>query len=281
MRNRLTYVIAVLIFLLPCAPVAAQPSRCSARTVVGTYALSVQGSTLITSPGAALPTAAPFASLAIVSIDRTGRIAGTGYAAFAGQIGQSPFEGTIDVNPDCTATVRTSAGTASVDVILDGGDQMKGLLYEFPVGKPLLQGVARRLSHFPAIAWPRRCSQEDARGTYAVTHQGTYLMPAPVPALTVALASIDDQGQVSGAGTISMAGTAMPYEITRGRIEVNADCTAVLDMSVKSGALEDAGKAWMILLDGGNEIWAIQTDSLHMKPIVAGVWTRSSPRWRE
>jgi hypothetical protein len=234
-------------------------------------------------PGVAQPFAAPFASLSIASIDSAGTISGHGYGAFNGQVAPAPFNGTIQVNPDCTAISKPSAGIAATDVILEGGDEFKGLLTHFPMGNPVLQGRAKRISRALDATRSAHCSAAKVHGTYAVTYQGDYLVPPPggpllfpVPALMIGLASIDRQGQVSGRGTASLAGQATEFEIVSGNIDVQSDCTATVQMSVKSGNLVDEGKIWMVILEGGDELWAIQTESHVAKPVLAGIWKRVS-----
>lgn len=42
----------------------------------------------------------------------------------------------------------------------------------------------------------------------------------------------------------------------------------------------DEGKSWMVVLGGGDELWAIQTGSRLAKPLIAGTWKRIS-QWRQ
>jgi hypothetical protein len=285
MQYRLMCAIGLLLALLVGTPALAQPSRCTQHTVVGTYALAVQGSTLVTQPGSTQAIGLPFASLSIVSIDSTGAMSGVGYGSFAGQVAHGPVGGSIQVNPDCTAIVRTSAGTTSTDVILDGGDEIVGLMFEFPMGKPVAMGTARRIARAPQRATTEWNRGPSLNGTYAAQYQGSYMMstpgapqPIPVPALMLALVSIDHQGHLTGSGTISLAGNAMPFEIAGGEVEVNADCTATVGMSVRSASLADEGKSWMVILGEGDELLAIQIESQTAAPVVAGTWKRISDR---
>ena len=74
-----------------------------------------------------------------------------------------------------------------------------------------------------------------------------------------------------------MAGDPQEYQILNGQIDVQPDCSATVQMSVSTGTLSDEGKGWMVVLDGGNELWNIQTESRVAKPILSGVWKRISP----
>jgi hypothetical protein len=283
MRHRLNPILSLLVVPVLCAPLLAQ-MPCTQQTVVGTYAFLQQGNTLVTLPGAVQPVALPFAALAAVSIDSAGAISGEGYGALAGQVAQASANGSIQVNPDCTASSTPENGIVDTNVILDGGNEIRGLMLQSPVGKPVIQGVGKRISRAPGIVRPRRCSLAKVHGTYGITHQGIYMtpqpgtsQPIPVPALILGEVSIDSQGGLMGGGTISLAGTAMKYEIVRGQIQSDSDCTAIVQLSVKSGALADEGKAWMVVLEGGDELWLIQTESQRVGPVVTGIWKRMSP----
>ena len=274
--------IVLLILPLFCGPVFAQ-HRCTQQTVVGTYAFLQQGNALVTLPGAVQPVALPWASLAVVSIDSAGTISGEGYGALAGQVAQAPATGSFQVNPDCTASSTPVEGIVDADLILDGGNEIRGLMLQSPTGKPVVQGMGKRISRAPKMVWPERCSLAKVRGTYGITHQGTYMMPPPgspqpipVPALILGEVSIDSRGELSGGGTISLAGTAMKYEIVSGQIQPDSACTAIVRMNVKSGDMADEGKAWMVVLDEGDELWLIQTESHQAGPVVTGIWKRIS-----
>lgn len=177
-------------------------------------------------------------------------------------------------------------------------EESRGLVFQGLGVKPMMQGIGRRISRVgdrddvrlgreyrgQNTVDPDQCSPADVHGIYAVTYQGIYMMPqpnapqpVPVPVSTIAPVSIDYQGQLSGHGTISMAGNAMEYAIVDRTIDVKPDCSAVVQMSVKSGSLADEGKSWVVVLEGGNELWAIQTESSVAKPIVTGTWKRISP----
>jgi len=282
--HRLTCVVALalVLVLVGAAPGLAQPRRCAQHMVVGTYALAVQGSTLMTLPGQSLPASLPFASLAIVSIDGEGVMTGIGKAALAGRVGESVVSGHIHVNADCTADVTTGVGTASTDVIVDNGEELIGLMIEFPAGKPALMGTARRISRAP-LSVDGPCRPHRPHGLYAVSYQGSYMIPlpgvpqpVPMPALMIGLVSVEHSGHVTGHGTASITGQSMPYDIVDGQLDMDEGCTAVVEMKVDSGGIVDTGKSWMVSFRDGDEFWAIQTESHTVLPVVAGKWKRVS-----
>jgi hypothetical protein len=287
MRCYLRFPVALLVMgftivLVANSSALAKPRTCTQRTVLGTYAIGVQGITLIPIPGSTQPVAAPFSSLMIASFDSTGTMSGFGYGAFNGIVSSSPATGTIQVNPDCTAVVNTSAGTVSYDVILDNGDELWAVMKQFPIGSPVLQGRAKRISRQPNSILPARCAASDVRGTYAIRYEGTYLVskpgittPLPLPAIITGIVTVDGQGDVSGGGTSSLAGSAADFDVV-GKINMESDCTAVTQLNVTSAGLVDTGRAWMVVLNNGDEIWMIQTDSDVANPIIAGTWKRIS-----
>ncbi len=284
MRHNTSRYIGFSLPLFLCSLLPAQPARCTQDTVVGTYAIATQGTMLMPASTGSQPVAVPAASLALVSWDAQGVMSGQSFGALGGAISPVPGAGTIQVNPDCTAVVKTAVGTTSLDVILDEGREIRAVMYQGPGVTPMVQGIARRISRIPSTVAPAQCSQADVHGVYAVTYQGTYMIPqpaasqaAPVPALMIALVSIDYQGRLSGHGKATTGGVSTDFTIVDGAVDVKADCSAVAQMSVKSGLIADQGKSWMAVLDGGSELWALQTASNLGKPIVTGTWKRISP----
>lgn len=290
MRGHTSLSLGLLLVIFGGGLLFGQPARCTQDSVVGTYAVAAEGTMLVTPPGASQPMPVPIANLSLVWIDRTGVMSGQGFGSLGGAVSETPGAGSIQVNPDCTAVLKTAVGTSSVDVILNKGEEMQGLMVQAPGGKPVVRGIARRISRLGCSSmfchppFVNLCSASDVHGIYAVNFQGTYMVsqpgtpqPVPVPSLGVALASIDGQGQISGFGTITMAGEALDYQIARGQIDVQPDCTAIAQMSVQSGAVADEGKSWLVVLDGGDELWAIQTESRVAEPIVTAIWKRISP----
>jgi hypothetical protein len=275
-------VLALALVLASAVPALADRGGCTQDMVVGTYALAVQGSTFVALPGQSQPAKLPFASLAIVSIDADGVLAGTANAVFAGKAAESAVSGRVAVSRDCTAIVTTGVGTTSTDIILDGGDTLVGLMIEFPAGRPALTGTAKRISRMPLTA-NRQCRRPRVQGTYAVSYTGEYMVPVPgvpqrvpMPAFMLGRASIDHFGRVSGQGTASIAGQAMPYEIVDGQLSLGDGCTAAVQMTVNSGGVADTGTSWLVVLRGGEELWAIQIASQAAAPVVAGTWKRIS-----
>jgi hypothetical protein len=274
-------------FALPlflCSQLPGQPAQCTQDTVVGTYAIATQGSMLAPSSSGAQPSAVPAASLAILSIDAQGSMSGSGMGAVGSTVAPLPALGSIQVNSDCTAVFKTSIGTTSLDVILDEGKEIRGLMFQGPGSIPMILGNGRRISRIPSAANTAQCSAADVHGVYQFTYQGTYIIPQPGTSqsisqstLMIGLASIDYQGHLSGSGRSSLGGNSTEFTIQSGQLNVNPDCSTTAHMSVQAGALADEGESWMVVLEGGDEMWAIQTSSTLAKPVVTGVWKRISP----
>jgi hypothetical protein len=195
-----------------------------------------------------------------------------------------PGAGSFEVNSDCSAVFKTTLGTTSYDVILDEGKEIRGLMFQGPYGPMMVQGIGRRISRIPSTVTAPQCSAADVHGIYAFTYQGTYMTPqtgtppaVPQAALMIGVASIDYQGQLTGFGKTSIGGNALDFTLTSGQLNVNPDCSATARMRVQSGPLADEGESWLVVLDGGTELWAIQTSSSLAQPVVTGTWKRISP----
>lgn len=274
-------------FTLPfflCSVLPGQPSQCTQHMVVGTYAIATQGTMSVRSSAGAQPIAVPAASLAILSIDPQGVMSGRGMGAVGTTVGPLPGTGSIQVNSDCSAIFKTTLGTTSYDVIVDGGNELRGLMFQGPYGPMMVQGTGKRISRVPSTVTAPQCSTADVHGIYAFTYQGTYItpqpgtpQPVPQPALMIGIASIDSEGQLSGFGKSSIGGNSMDFTLAGGQLNVNADCSATAHMSAQSGPLADEGESWMVVLEGGSELWAIQTTSSLAQPVVTGTWKRISP----
>src|SRR5512140_2785317 len=101
MRHHRTFVCAAAFVLSLCSPSFAE---CSLNTVRGTWAFQGRGTGFINVPGSSTPMPAPFVALGTVKIDNQGRYTAHGTASAGGQVQDADWSGSIQVNPDCTAT---------------------------------------------------------------------------------------------------------------------------------------------------------------------------------
>ncbi len=89
-----------------CGVLAAQP-QCTIGTVRGTYAVSyASGWALMPQQGSALPLALPGVILGVVSIGYDGTLSGGETVIIAGQAKEYDINGKVEINSDCTGTLR-------------------------------------------------------------------------------------------------------------------------------------------------------------------------------
>ncbi len=284
MRTHIGRYFGLALPLFLCGTLAAQPVRCSQDTVTGTYALVTQGTMLMPVTAGGDLSAVPATALALVSIDSTGAISGPGVMSIGGNIMRGPWPGTIRVNSDCSAAVDWTGGTSGDAVILDEGAEIRSVMTHAGNGKGIVLGQWKRISRVPETLEPAQCAATSVHGVYAASYQGIQIGTPPgggqamaMPTVMVGLTSIDYQGQISGWGTLSLAGDALRFQITSGKIEVSPDCSAVTRMALTAGPLANDGKGWMVVLDGGNELWSLPTEVTQGKQIAFGTWKRVSP----
>jgi hypothetical protein len=173
MRGHTSLSVGLLLTVFGCGLLFGQPARCTQDAVVGTYAIATEGTMLVTPPGASQPVLVPTASLSLVWIDRQGMMSGQGFASLGGTVSQVPGAGSIQVNPDCTGAIRTAVGTTSVDVILDEGKEIWGVMVQAPGAKPVAHGIARRVPD---------CRRHGATGISGLAAQPrTCTAPTPSP----------------------------------------------------------------------------------------------------
>jgi hypothetical protein len=202
--------------------------------------------------------------------------------------------GTIVVNPDCTAVAKfsiTPAGSPSPMpgedttrlVILDDGNVMRGMTPMGQMGIPVGTEEYRRISR----GWkgPPTCSLQTVRGTRALWYDGLILMtlpgmstPSPVPVSILGVGSMDTSGATSGGATFNVGGQLMDVEFVDSSIVVNPDCTGEMPWRGRiKGATEPmpgTGLDKIIVLDGGDELWAMPVVGLLGQPAVLGVYKR-------
>jgi len=275
------YLVSLLLPLPFCCLLEAQPAVCTQDTVTGTYALVTQGTMLL--PVAGQTSAVPAIALGLLSIDPDGTIAGQAVMSIGGDIIRSPWPGAIQVNADCTAAVVWAGGTAGTAVIQEEGREIRSIMTQSASGKGIVWGQWKRISRVPASVEPAQCSPASVYGVYAANYSGTQIGTPPggtgvaaIPTVMIGLVSIDYKSQIDGGGTLSLGGDTLPFRY-KGTVAVNPDCSAVTKMTTAAGPLTNDGTGWMVVLDGGNELWSLPTESNAGKSIVFGTWKRISP----
>jgi hypothetical protein len=107
---------------LPAVVFAEGGIACDQRTVAGTYGFQGQGTL-----GLGTPQPIPAAETGVATADGAGNLTGNVTFSLGGQILNTPFTGTYQVNPDCTISETISFGTQTrhqQGVVVDRGQQI-------------------------------------------------------------------------------------------------------------------------------------------------------------
>lgn len=262
-------------------PGAAQPA-CTQDMIRGTWVDSITGFSFVpVSAGSQQLVPVPGVTLAIFKIDWQGHFTATGPASFAGQIATGDVAGTIQVNPDCTATANftiqvpgmTPAPLPGVEtlVIVDHGDQMWSLPSQEPLGLGVTLETLRRIS----VAEPQ-CSNDTVVGHFGIMYQGYAVGTAPVPISYVGTAAVDYQGTVSGGGTLSDGGAIANVTLADATLKINPDCTGTMQYSISGSnpALKGPNIDRLVALNDGDEIILMPVQSALGGPIMLGSMKR-------
>jgi hypothetical protein len=98
----------MLMLVLALCPVVAAQTPCTVASVRGTYVVSYSGWALMPEQGAPLPLTVPGVILGVVSIGHDGSLSGGETMIVAGQTQEYLITGTVEINSDCTGTLRIS-----------------------------------------------------------------------------------------------------------------------------------------------------------------------------
>jgi hypothetical protein len=242
-------------------------AECSLNTVRGTWGWQAHGTAMMTVPGSATPAPVPFASLGIMTFDHDGRYTSSGTISVGGQVQQVAVPGTIQVNPDCTATDTYAIGPFQGSdrlVILDNGNEMQMMPIKHPLGPVAATGTFRRIS------WGEpRCSTDMIRGLYEGTGEGTMMIqmtgqpqPVPTPVSGIVAATFQRIGVGTMVSKLSLGGSIFDLEFPATSIVVNPDCTATLEwraVAKQNPGQTLTGSMLYLVLDQGNEVLGLET----------------------
>jgi hypothetical protein len=268
MRHYRTFARVAALLLPLCSSSFAQ-WRCSSDTVRGTWAYQGHGTVMMNIPGSSSPVPVPITGLGIGKIDYQGRYTVHATISVGGQIQDVDFSGSIQVNPDCTATATYKSGSAQgADrlIILDGGNEMRSMPTKFPLGPFAGMFYLRR------VAWGEaECGGSMVRGVYAGPREGTQMMPVPgqsqpmpVPFSAIHTATFQYGGTGTAASTASLGGTIVDFEFPVISIAVNPDCTATMKYTGVSKQFPGqtfTGTVKYIVVDHGNELIGMDTEA--------------------
>ena len=221
---------------------------------------------------------APFVALGTVKIDNQGRYTAHGTASAGGQVQDADWSGSIQVNPDCTATDTYTYGPfqgADRWVILGSGNEMRS----FPT--KLLGSPTAAMYYYWRIARGEEpnCTSDMVRGVYGGSAEGIYMIPVPgqpQPVPTPFSGIFTQTFRYGGTGTAvatgSMGGSIFDVEFPEMSMKVNPDCTATMKytggVSKQLPGQKFSGTVKYIVLNDGNELIGMETESNVGLPIV-------------
>jgi hypothetical protein len=272
MRHHQTLALAAALLLPLCISFA----QCSTATVRGTWGYQIRGTAMMSVPGSSDPAPAPFAGVGIGKIDWQGRYTVHATISAGGQVQDVDFSGSVQVNPDCTATDTYTSGTAQgADrvIILDNGNEMRSMPTKFPLGPAAGVGYLRRLSWADA-----QCTGDMVRGVYGGSREGTVMVPVPgqsqlvpTPFSAVHTGTFGSSGGGAAASMASMGGTNVEFQFPNIYLQVNPDSTATMKYTGTSKQFPGqtfTGAVKYVLLNYGNELIGLETESNGAFPIV-------------
>jgi hypothetical protein len=96
---------------------------------------------------------------------------------------------------------------------------------------------------------------------------------------TLGVGSVNRDGAVSANATASIAGQIVPLVITSAApINVTSNCTATVTLNVTSqGAPLGQHQDFLVVLDGGSELWDLTIKDFLGQSVEFGTWTIISP----
>jgi hypothetical protein len=212
-----------------CGCAAAQV--CDPPKLIGPYGFQLSGITTIS--GEEKPTT----SVGRLVFDGHGGLSGRSSAMFSGYLLGNPVTGSYELKTDCSLTWKLQDDSGNYQNF--GGkissDLLRAQFRQTDPGGPH-QGVLQRT--------PEKCSDQDLRTRYTYTVSGS----------TTPMIEGEKRRTVSAKGTLDVA--------RNGTFSVDSDCTVTFDLAVlRPDQLLDTIKMRGILVDGGREILAIETDA--------------------
>lgn len=114
----------------------------------------------------------------------------------------------------------------------------------------------------PARQFFRPCNIGAVIGKYGISIQGTVLpplAPVPTPGVAVGTFEVDAAGNLTGADTMSFGGQIIPRTYS-GTVNVKSDCTFTSRWTILTGLPGLIINTSGVIVDGGNEIYFVETD---------------------
>lgn len=139
--------------------------QCGDYTIAGTYVFTYEGTVITSAPVSAQPVPVPFALLGVAWRDLQGNWGGGFTMSFGGEIMELEFADiNTQVNPDCSGTITWTAKVKGTNMVLPGqgmeklfvtpdGSEVKSIVVQGLLGKPVSVGTWKRVPVRPPIAW--------------------------------------------------------------------------------------------------------------------------------
>ena len=217
--------------LMVTAGFACAAEVCNPPDLIGPYALQLSGTTTISGEPK------PATSLSRIVFDGRGKVSGTSSAMFQGLLLGNPVTGTYEVKPDCAIAWKLQDDSGAWQNFRGtiSGDLTRGQFRQTDPGGAQ-SGVLRKIS--------AACSGADLQKQYRFTLSGT-----AIPMREEGLSR-----------TVSAKGTVAVSEL--GNVQVDSECIVQFDLLLPAanGRLEGPLRMRGVLVDGGREILAVQTD---------------------
>jgi hypothetical protein len=268
-------------------------AQCSLDTVRGTWGYYGRGTLMMKGANTPDPAPVPFLGLGIQRIDAQGQYTLEGTLNVGGQIQPAAGGGSIQVNPDCTATDTYALpgipGTGGDRlVILDNGKEMRLMGTTGVLGPAVSMAYYRRIS-----SGEPHCTSEMVHGVYMGTQDGIFLTAAPGQSQPVSLPysgiwaiAYQWDGSGTGAATTTVPGTILDWSFPEMPITVKSDCTASMTWKAipKGSSRVSTGSESVLVLNDGDELWVLQTQNSASGSFAIGIYKRISmlpvlPKW--
>lgn len=286
MNSISSYFVPAALLLALAGVALAQPNYCTQEMVVGTWAVAAQGTILMPGPGnSVLPI--PAANLGIAAIELDGAMSSFSYNNVGGQITPGSMDGSITVNSDCTATVTWQTGITGTLLVLDEGKTMTSVMTSAgPMRNAVIYGDWKRISRVPNTLVAEQCAPNSFSGVYSLRMTGTIMVPqtgstpaVAAPTVLLGIGSTHPNGTATGTAAASVGGQLMTMDVTAVDMPaINPDCTAMITWNhTAAGTPLGQSKQYVVVLDGGNEVWVLPVENFRGLPIQMATWTRISP----
>ena len=253
--------IAGMILLASFAFRPAAAATCSNASLSGTYGFLHSGTA---------GDGTPIIGLSQLTFDpSTGTYSGDDTQSHDGVLSTEPLTATYVVAPDCTVTATVTVGENSQNIALVVTP--KGFF-------SLIQRTSVTTEGFALKQGAAACTNAGAEGTFGFEATGVFVAGAPatgpvafIGELKFALNS-SGKGEISGHISSSENGTILTFaeESVTGSFTIAADCTGTATIRPKGApALHFS----LVVVDGGKEILAIETDE---NTVVGGTLLKGS-----